>query len=444
MRPRYDPKEFYADCFAGALLMPKTAVERAFALRKWAIRDCTPDQVYAISNYFGVGYTTLVHHLSRGLLLLSSSRAEQLLKIAPRRAQALAVGWETPETVWVVDEHWVGRPIDVEAGDFILLHEKARIEGNCAEPVEGVADGRLLRATDRESAGLRTVQAGRPSSGCPGAPLSGEMSIATKRRRTISGPLVVVERNLSVAWGKAFLEVFESNEIAPLVVVIEGLDNADPPEVPAIRSALDDGLRAEGKGQSCSQVANTIFPDSLWNLQRPRADLYQRYLGIVHRIRKHRGNRHGVYFQRLIAFGADIEEGGRRQPAGAHHHDLAPGQSPEVRATSLSRRSETGPYPPAPAWLPMSPAGCFRTRTGDNGLAVTGFYAKQHMFERAYGNYLGLCHLGRFMAHEMGLTLSQVVCIATPAARDRNKRDLAGLARQVESSLLDFESTDSR
>ena len=66
VRPRFDPKEFYADCFAGALLMPKTAVERAFALRKWAISDCTPDQVYAISNYFGVGYVTLVHHLSRG------------------------------------------------------------------------------------------------------------------------------------------------------------------------------------------------------------------------------------------------------------------------------------------------------------------------------------------------------------------------------------------
>lgn len=148
VRPRFDPKEFYADCFAGALLMPKTAVERAFALRKWAISECTPDRVYAISNYFGVGYATLVHHLNRGLLLLSRSRAEQLLKIAPRRAQALAVGWETPETVWVVDEHWVGRPIDVEAGDLILLHGSARIEGNCAEPVGGVADGRLLKATE--------------------------------------------------------------------------------------------------------------------------------------------------------------------------------------------------------------------------------------------------------------------------------------------------------
>ena len=144
--PRFDPAEFFADCFAGALLMPKTAVEQAFALRRWAINECTPDQVYAVSNYFGVGYSTLVHHLSRGLLLLPGSRAERLLKIPPRRAQALAVGWETPNKVWTVDRHWIGRPIDVEAGDLILLHESPRIEGDCAELVADMADGRLLRA----------------------------------------------------------------------------------------------------------------------------------------------------------------------------------------------------------------------------------------------------------------------------------------------------------
>ena len=34
---------------------------------------------------------------------------------------------------------------------------------------------------------------------------------------------------------------------------------------------------------------------------------------------------------------------------------------------------------------------------------MTGFYATQYVVERAYGNYLGLCRLGEFMAHEMGL-----------------------------------------
>ena len=72
-----------------------------------------------------------------------------------------------------------------------------------------------------------------------------------------------------MAWGKAFLKVFESDEVAPLVVVIEGLDNADPPEVPAIRSALDAALSAEDRRLSCLEVANTIFPISLGTRRDP-------------------------------------------------------------------------------------------------------------------------------------------------------------------------------
>ena len=269
----------------------------------------------------------------------------------------------------------------------------------------------------------------------------GETSIATGRRQTISGPLVVVEKNLSIAWGKAFLNVVESKEIAPLVVVIEDLENADPPEVPAIRSALDAALGAEERQLSCLEVANTIFPASLWNPDQHRADLYRRYLAIIHRIRRHRGNRYGVYFQRLIAFGSDSESeqdvnqlehiigtwnGGNRRRSALQASLVDP------RVDHTDQRQRGFPCLQQVAFAPI----------GKGGLAVTGFYAKQHMYERAYGNYLGLCRLGRFMAHEMGLTLSQIVCIATPAARDRSKRDLARLASQVESALLEYEDKE--
>ena len=144
--PQFDPNEFAADCFAGALLMPKMAVERAFALRKWTISECTPDQVYVISNYFGVGYTTLIHHLRNALLLLPGPRAEQLLKVPPRRAQALSLGWETSDTVWIVDEYWTGRPIDTEVGDLIFVLGQPRLEGRCVEHVADRDGGRLIRA----------------------------------------------------------------------------------------------------------------------------------------------------------------------------------------------------------------------------------------------------------------------------------------------------------
>jgi hypothetical protein len=45
-------------------------------------------------------------------------------------------------------------------------------------------------------------------------------------------------------------------------------------------------------------------------------------------------------------------------------------------------------------------------------LTVLGFYPIHYIFERAYGNYLGLAHLGRFMAKEMGLHLDRVICTA--------------------------------
>ena len=77
--------------------MPKIAVQRAFSLRDWSIKGSSPGQIYTVSNYFGVGYSTLVHHLSKGLRLMPRPHAEELLKVGPRKAQAQVLGWESVE-----------------------------------------------------------------------------------------------------------------------------------------------------------------------------------------------------------------------------------------------------------------------------------------------------------------------------------------------------------
>jgi hypothetical protein len=75
----------------------------------------------------------------------------------------------------------------------------------------------------------------------------------------------------------------------------------------------------------------------------------------------------------------------------------------------------------------------------EGNLAVTGFYALQHHVSKAYGNYLGLCWLGRFMAHQMGLRLTQVSCIASslklPLGEGYSKSGLAPLKRTLEDIL---------
>ena len=73
---------------------------------------------------------------------------------------------------------------------------------------------------------------------------------------------------------------------------------------------------------------------------------------------------------------------------------------------------------------------------GREGLAVTGFYATQHVFEKAYGNYLGLCRLGHFVAHEMNLRLVRMTCIAASARLgDVDKSEVEPLADRVRAVL---------
>ena len=145
-KPSFDPKEFAADCFAGALLMPKMAVSRAFAIRGWTIEECTPEQVFMVSGYFGVGYATLIHHLRSALQVLPDTRAQALLKVSPRKAQSLLLGRQPPDTLVAVDTYWTGRAVDVEVGDLVFVQGEAESDGTCIQPSVDVEQGRLFRA----------------------------------------------------------------------------------------------------------------------------------------------------------------------------------------------------------------------------------------------------------------------------------------------------------
>lgn len=250
----------------------------------------------------------------------------------------------------------------------------------------------------------------------------------------MSRALTIEEDNLSVAWARALFSVVDAGEISPLTVVIRGFSDGEPKEVPAIRRLADEVLGADAKGLSCNEVANTIFPVSLWNPRADRQQLYERYLRIMPRVLKYRRNWYGVYFQRLIAFGHDAAyEGGVNQlehiiqtwHGGNHRRSALQAAIFDPRKDHTNQPVRGFPCLQQVAFAPQ----------GSDGLSVTGFYATQYIFERAYGNYLGLGRLGRFMAHEMGRQLTQVSCVASPAKRDRTKGYLQEVAREVESIL---------
>ena len=72
--------------------------------------------------------------------------------------------------------------------------------------------------------------------------------------------MMVEENNLSVAWAKVFLQIFQEGEVSPVVVVVRDIGDEGPLQDPQIRVALDQLLEEDGKGLSCNTVANTIFP----------------------------------------------------------------------------------------------------------------------------------------------------------------------------------------
>ncbi len=132
-KKRYNPEEFLADSFASFLLMPKSAVSRAFTIRGWDPRLCTPLQMYTIAGWFGVGYNSLIRHMSETLNLLPQAHANNLAKVLPKKIRSRYLGRDVNEDLILVDTHWSDRSIDIQVGDYIHLPINTLSEGKCIQ-----------------------------------------------------------------------------------------------------------------------------------------------------------------------------------------------------------------------------------------------------------------------------------------------------------------------
>jgi hypothetical protein len=224
----------------------------------------------------------------------------------------------------------------------------------------------------------------------------------------------ITERCVSRAWLRAIrlADACPRKEVSNLVVNIEGL--AGGLEDARIRSTFDEALEANDNFL-VSTVSNTIFPASLWRRDLPRGVLFERYLKLWPRISAARQNRRGTYFQRLISYPSVSASsfnqlefvisaylGGTRRRSALQCGILAPHL--DLNATPF----QGFPCLQQVAFIPE----------GRNGLRVSALYPMHYLWARAYGNYLGLINLGRFMAIEMGLELKALTSIALVAKLD--------------------------
>jgi len=211
--------------------------------------------------------------------------------------------------------------------------------------------------------------------------------------------------------------------ISPLVLSITGFNvSGVPTEIPEIREAVDAMLAAEGR-RDIENVAFTIFPQRYWQMANGcRKEFFDMFREAFPRIQEfnRKNNGRGSYFQRLIDFHND---GGSL--------DQLDWILREYKRNPSSRRSkwQATTFDPARDLLTTSQLEfpCLQQVSfsfeAKQGLVLNAFYATQQIARKGYGNYLGLCRLGAFMASQMDRKLVRMNVFVGIAKMDMGKTD---------------------
>lgn len=255
---------------------------------------------------------------------------------------------------------------------------------------------------------------------------------------------LIEPKNLSYAWADLFIKILESSgkEVSTALISLTDFRNGEPSEDLVIREALDNCLIGFNQ-QSVHTVANTIFPENLWKLTGcNRRSLFEKYINNFPRIKALASckNNRGTYFQRLIAFeneGSSVNQ--------LEHIISEYISRPGVRRTMFQasvfdpRRDHTRS---AQLGFPCLQHLQFMPSSKDNCLTVNAYYATQQILEKAYGNYLGICRLSLFMAHEMNLSLDRVNFFIGVAKLDKpsKKEDLIVTLKETIKNVINSPS----
>ena len=255
-------------------------------------------------------------------------------------------------------------------------------------------------------------------------------------------PEVIDDTNLSRAWGRLLLRVLggAGTEVAPLILSLSGFgEDGVAAEDPAVRQSLDRLLKRKGR-LVVEDVAFTLFPQRLWAMSRgDRGRLFTLYRATFPRWQamNRKANGRGLYFERMVSFG--------RGPCDGNQLEWILSQSSRkgVRRSMLQATTfDPGRDHVASAQLGFPCLQQVSFEPTAAGLVVNAFYATQQIFDKAYGNYLGLARLGAFMAHEMAMPLARLNVMVGIAKLERITKSDAEFAPLVTAvhALTDLHS----
>lgn len=233
-------------------------------------------------------------------------------------------------------------------------------------------------------------------------------------------PVMINDNNLSRAWSRLLLGILDGagTEVSPLVLSVTGFDDKGVvPEDPVVRQAVDQLLKRKGR-LKVEDVAFTIFPQRLWEMSRgDRTRLFTLYRATFPRWQamNKKANGRGLYFERMVMYGRGPSDGNQLEWILSQYGSRAGVRRSMLQATTFDPGRDH--VASAQLGFPCLQQVSFEPTAA--GLVVNAFYATQQIFDKAYGNYLGLAQLGAFMAHEMDMPLARLNVMVGVAKLER-------------------------
>lgn len=225
--------------------------------------------------------------------------------------------------------------------------------------------------------------------------------------------MIITGNSIAECWLKMLNQLVSGSgkEISPLMVKINITD-----EHPEYEQELEKDINKflgelKPEQPKIKTTAGTIFPMSL---SGGKTSIFERYNRIKKPLLNDKRNKKGTYFHRLMAYGGTYKE-----PVNQLQHIIDTYNSGIHRRSALIATifDPTLDHKATPLLgFPCLQQVCFVPNSKSNKLCLNAIYAMQYIDIRAYGNYLGLVHLGKFMAKEMNLKFSQLNCMLSVAA----------------------------
>jgi len=241
-------------------------------------------------------------------------------------------------------------------------------------------------------------------------------------------PIVITDESYQVAWAKVIIELQKNQwDLWNLVVQIED------PTINDERVTGDLCEFAEINGLiTPERVEHTIFPTRLYRKYPEKTLLYRAYRKYFTITRKMDHSGWGTYFQSMIHYPTekgyidqlgDIIEKIKERPITYRTAYVMLIPEPERDRNKIMAA-------PCLNYIALQLENEKEQRNGRQ-VSLLAVYRNHDFMGRAYGNYLGLCSLLKYICKETNSSIGCITCISSHAFVEKNKSELFDLALAI-------------